>query len=307
MKKAKLGDLFLLHLIVFIFGFTGILGKLITTDADILVWWRMAIAAVTIAIFAYGTGKIKKSLRVNGLKYAAIGIIIAAHWITFFQAIKVSNVSVTLACLSAASLFTAILEPLFFKRRISGSEVFLGILVIAGLGLIFSFETEYALGIVIALTSAFLASLFTVLNGLMIKKDNPYRISLVEMLAGVAGIGIWLLAVGKFDNRMIEIPAMDWLWIFILGTLATAFAFVVSVKVMETLTPFTVSLTINLEPVYGIVLAFLIFGSSEKMTWGFYVGTVLILAALYINALLRKGKFKKFRSKPAIAENSNNS
>jgi drug/metabolite transporter (DMT)-like permease len=306
MKKAKLGDLFLLHLIVFIFGFTGILGKLITTDADILVWWRMAIAAVSIAVFAYGTGKIKKSLRVNGLTYAAIGLIIAAHWITFFQAIKVSNVSVTLACLSAGSLFTAILEPLFFRRRISGSEVFLGVMVIAGLGLIFSFETEYALGIVIALSSAFLASLFTVLNGLMIKKDNPYRISLVEMMAGVVGIGIWLLLLGKFDVRMIQIPPMDWVWIFILGTLATAFAFVVGVKVMETLTPFTVSLTINLEPVYGIALAFFIFGSSEKMTWGFYAGTLLILAALYINAMLRKGKFKKFRSKPVIAENSNN-
>jgi drug/metabolite transporter (DMT)-like permease len=164
--------------------------------------------------------------------------------------------------------------------------------------MIFSFETEYALGMVIALTSAFLASLFTVLNGLMIKKDNPYRISLVEMMAGVGGIAIWLVFQGKFNLGMFQMPAMDWFWIFILGTLATAFAFVVSVKVMEELTPFTVSLTINLEPVYGIILAFLIFGSSEKMTWGFYVGTLLILGALYINALLGKGRFKKFRSKP---------
>jgi len=294
MKKYNPGNLFLLHLIVFIWGFTGIIGKLIETDSDILVWWRMMIASISIGLFVYLTGKIKKSLLFRAHKYSLIGLVIAAHWITFFEAIKVSNVSVTLACLSASSLFTALLEPLFFKRRVSGMEIFLGSLVIAGLGLIFSFETDYKLGIVLALSSAFLASLFTVVNGVMIKNDNPYRISLVEMMAGVIGIGIWLAFKGKFDMRMIRIPAMDWFWIGILGTICTAFAFVIGVKVMETLTPFTVSLTINLEPVYGIILAFFIFGSSEKMSWGFYVGAVLIMGSLYINALVKKGRLKTF-------------
>lgn len=297
-KKYNPGNLLLLHLVVFIFGFTGILGKLIETASDVLVWWRMAIASVTIGIFVYATGKIKKSLLFKAHKYALIGALIAAHWITFFEAIKVSNVSVTLACLSAASLFTALLEPLFFKRRVRSSEILLGIMVITGLVLIFSFETDYIHGIILALVSAFLASLFTVLNGIMIKNDNPYRISLVEMLAGVVGIGIWLALKGKFDMQMFAIPPMDWFWIIILGTICTAFAFVASVKVMEELTPFTVSLTINLEPVYGIILAFLIFGSSEKMTVGFYIGTVLILGALYLNALMRKGKIG--RRKTAI-------
>lgn len=298
MKKNRFGNLFLLHLIVFIFGFTGIIGKLIETDSDILVWWRMAIASVSIAIFAYGKKKIHKPIYKGFGTYGLIGLIIAAHWITFFEAIKVSNVSVTLACLSAGSLFTAILEPIFFRRRVNAFEMFFGLMVIAGLLLIFSFETDYKLGITLALTSAFLASLFTTINGKMIKKDNPYRISLIEMIAGVLGISVWLIAKGRMTSEMLHLPASDWFWLIILGIICTAFAFVVSVKVMEELTPFTVSLTINLEPVYGIVLAFLIFGQSEEMTLGFYGGTVLILAALYLNALLRKGRFKKLKIKP---------
>jgi drug/metabolite transporter (DMT)-like permease len=290
MKKAKVGNLLLLHVVVFIFGFTGILGKLIETDTDLLVWWRMLIAAISIALFAYPTGKIQKSIWLNAKTYLGVGFLIALHWVTFFQAIKISNVSVTLACLSSASLFTAILEPLIFKRKIDPTELFFGSMVVVGLVLIFSFETEYATGIIMALTSAFLASLFTVINGRLIQKDNPYRISLVEMIGGVLGISIWLGLSGKIGFNMIDIPASDWFWILILGIVCTGFAFVASVKVMEELTPFTVSLTINLEPVYGIILAFFIFGSSEEMTFGFYVGTVLILGALYLNALKKKGK-----------------
>jgi drug/metabolite transporter (DMT)-like permease len=300
MKKAKVGNLLLLHLIVFIFGFTGIIGRFIETGSDVLVWWRMAIAAVAIAIFSYSFGKINKPLSVNALSYCIIGFIIAAHWVTFFEAIKQANVSVTLACLSATTFITAFLEPLFFKRRIDKFEIIFGVMVVAGLVMIFSFETEYKTGIIIALCSAFLASLFTTLNGKMIQKDNPYRISLVEMMAGVLGISIWLIINGKFNLSMVQLPAMDWFWIIILGTIATAFAFVVSVKVMEELTPFTVTLSINLEPVYGIVLAFFIFGDSEKMTLGFYGGTVLILLALYLNALLRRRRRRK--SMPKIID-----
>jgi len=303
MKQAKVGNLLLLHVVVFIFGFTGILGKFIETDSDLLVWWRMLIAAISIALFAYPAGKIHKSIWLNAKTYLGVGFLIALHWVTFFQAIKISNVSVTLACLSSASLFTAILEPLFFKRKVDPAELIFGGMVVMGLVLIFSFETEYAAGIIMALCSAFVASLFTVINGRLIQKDNPYRISLVEMIGGVLGISIWLAFSGKIGANMIDIPASDWFWILILGIICTAFAFVASVKVMEELTPFTVSLTINLEPVYGIILAFFIFGSSEKMTFGFYVGTILILGALYLNALKKKGKLP-FR-KAALEEKTN--
>jgi drug/metabolite transporter (DMT)-like permease len=285
---SRRGNLVLLHIIVLIFGFTGILGKLIETRSEVLVFWRMAIAAVTIAVFAYSTGKITRSLRTNALTYGAIGLLIAGHWITFFEAIKQSNVSVTLACLSAAALFTSILEPIIFKRKVKPYEVILGGATVVGLLLIFSFETRYKVGIALALLSAFMASLFTVFNGVMVKRDNPYRISLVEMIAGVIAISIWLALSGNMDVEMVRIPPMDWLWIAILGTVCTAFAFVGSVKVMEVLTPFTVSLSINLEPVYGILLAWFIFGESERMTTGFYLGTLIILGSLFVNAWLAR-------------------
>lgn len=292
-KNAESTNLILLHVIVFIFGFTGILGKLVETESDVLVWWRMLIAAVAIALFAYPTGKIVKPITTHAGRYALVGLIIAAHWITFFQAINISTVSVTLACLSAASLFTALLEPLFFRRRINPMELVFGVMVVTGLLLIFSFETEYKTGIAVALLSAFLASLFTVVNGTFIRKDNPYRISLVEMIAGAAGITVWLAIAGKLDAGLWQnVPAADWGWILVLGVVATAFAFVGSVKVMENLTPFTVSLSINLEPVYGIVLAYFIFGEEEKMSLGFYGGAVLIIVALYLNAMMKRGKLR---------------
>lgn len=288
MNRSKFGNLFLLHIIVFIFGFTGILGRLIETSSDLLVWWRMIIASASIALFVLATGKAKKITTKNLHIYVLVGGIIAIHWITFFESIKQSTVSVALACFSATSLFTAILEPLFFKRRVDKFEVFFGAMVIGGLLLIFSFESEYKLGIALGLTSAFLASLFTTLNGKFVKNDNPYRISLVELAAGAAVITLWFAITNKLNNALFTLPPMDWLWIGILGTLATAFAFVGSVKVMEELSPFTVSLTINLEPVYGIILAFFIFGADEKMTLGFYAGTTIILLAIYLNTLHRK-------------------
>ncbi len=293
MKNSRTGSLLLLHLIVFIFGFTGVLGRLIESSSDILVVWRMIIAAVTIGIFSYATRKINKSLLVNFVPYALTGLIIALHWVTFFEAIKVSNVSVALACFSSSALFTAILEPLIFKRKIDKFELFAGSLVVVGLLLIFSFESDYKLGIMLAIVSAFLASLFTTINGRFIKNDNPYRISLVEMMAGAVGMLIWVGINGKIGPEMIYLPTSDWMWLIVLGVICTAFAFVASVNVMKELTPFTVSLTINLEPVYGIILAFLIFGASEKMTPGFYGGTVLILGALFLNALHKKGRLQK--------------
>ncbi|MCA1752406.1 MAG: DMT family transporter [Flavobacteriales bacterium] len=293
---TKQSNLILLHVTVLIFGFTAILGKLIETPSDKLVFWRMAIAALSIGIFAYAAGEIKKSLRTNAFKYGLIGLIIAAHWITFFEAVKVSNVSVTLACMSASTLFTSVIEPIAFRRRIHPGEVALGITVIGGLVLIFSFETEYALGITYALISALLASVFNVVNGTFIRNDNPIRISLVEMMAGTVGIGVWLLLSGKMDAEIFIMPPMDWFWIGVLGTVCTAFAFVASVKVMEVLTPFTVSLTINLEPVYGIILAFFIFGESERMTGGFYAGTAILILALFANAAMKSYAMRKAKS-----------
>lgn len=283
-------NLLLLHFIVLIFGFTGILGKLITLQSDALVWWRMLIALAGIRIYMHFAKISRQTSRRKIIALLLTGVITAAHWIAFFESIKISTVSVALACLSTSTLFTALIEPVFFKRRVRLSELIMGVLIVGGLIMIFSFETQYTLGIIVALISALLASLFTVLNATYIRTEKPSRIALYEMTGGVVAISLYFAFSGSWSMAFFQVSATDWIWLLLLGIVATAFAFVASVKVMETVSPFTVSLSINLEPVYGILLAWLIFGEEEQMTWGFYSGAFIILATVFTNAYLKRRK-----------------
>lgn len=277
-----------LHFIVFIWGFTAVLGALITLDAFPLVWFRMSIAVLIILLYAF----IKKlPLKLKGstaMLLLVAGLIIALHWVTFFKAIKVSNVSVTLACLSTGAFFTSLLEPIFYKRRVVGYEVLFGLFVVAGLYLIFHFEGDYTYGIVLALTSAFLSASFSIINGKLAHKYNPTVISFYELLGGVLFLSIYLLFTGSFSASFFIIPATDWIWLFALGSFCTAYAFIASVQVMKFLSPYTVMLTINMEPVYGIILALLVFNEKEKMSWTFYVGAAIIITTVILNGILKK-------------------
>ncbi|MEQ8623648.1 MAG: EamA family transporter [Vicingaceae bacterium] len=288
-------NLLLLHIVVLIFGFTGILGKLITIPSEALVWYRMLFASASIGVYLVLKKKALLMPKKGAWQTILTGFIIAAHWVFFFESIKQANVSVALAALATASLFTALLEPIFFKRKLYGYELFLGGLVILGLYFIFQFETENSFGIILAIIAAFLASLFTVINGRLIKKYDSTRISFYELGGGVLAITLYFLVVKpqKFPN--FEMTGMDLFYLLILAIVCTAFAFVASVKVMEELTPFTVSLSINLEPVYGIVLAYLIFGEDEKMSLGFYIGTLIILSSLFLNVWIKRKRRRKLK------------
>ncbi len=286
-------NLLLLHLVVLIFGFTGILGKLITIPSDALVWYRMFFASLSVGIYIFLKRKSFRMVKKGVIQTLLVGFIIAAHWIFFFEAIKQSNVSITLAAISTTSLFTAILEPIFFRRKVQLYELFLGSLVILGLYFIFRFETENSIGIWLAIISAFLAALFTVINGRLIKKYDSSRISFYELSGGVIAISSYFLLFNPSHFPDFNILASDWFYLMVLAIVCTAFALVASVKVMEELTPFTVSLSINLEPVYGIILAFLIFGEEEEMSFGFYIGTLLILSSLFLNVWFKKRIKKK--------------
>jgi len=285
--------LLLLHFVVLIFGFTGILGKLISISSELLVWYRMLIASLSLGIYIKLRGKSLRLKKGGRIKVTAVGFIIAAHWIFFFEAIKQSNVSITLAALATASIFTALLEPLFFKRKLHYYELLLGAMVVVGLYFIFQFETDNAIGIILGIVAAFLASLFTVINGKFIKKYDSERISLYELSGGVLAISVYFLLGFSDEAFSLEIPTSDLWWLLVLGIICTAFAFVASVEVMKELTPFTVSLSINLEPIYGIILAFLIFGEEEKMSLGFYVGTLLILSSIFVNVWLKRRARKR--------------
>lgn len=288
-------NLILLHFVVLIFGFTGILGKLINVPSENLVWYRMGMASIALAAYLWFKGKSFKMTGRGIVVSTFTGGIIAAHWIFFFESIKQSNVSITLAALATSSLFTSLLEPIFFRRKIKVYELFLGSLVIFGLYFIFQFETELSIGLLLGLIAAFLASLFTVINGLLIKQYDSVRISFYELSGGTLAISLYLLMQTEMVWADFEMSISDFWYILILSILCTAFAFVASVKVMEELSPFTLSLSINLEPVYGILLAVLFFGDEEKMSIGFYFGTLMILTALFINVLAKRRRLKKSR------------
>lgn len=279
-----------LHLIVFIWGFTAILGALISLDALPLVWFRMSLAAAMIGIYlVYKKIPFLLSPQVIA-RFLVAGCIIALHWFTFFKAIKVSNISVTLACLSTGAFFTSLLEPLLQKKKIVWYEVFFGLLVIVGLVIIFEVELQYKLGIALALVSAFLSALFAVINSKFVQKNEAPVIAFYELLGGVGFFSLLLWVSRAFTPTFFSISGSDWLYLGILSSICTAYALINSVKIMQYLSPFTVMLTINLEPIYGIILALLIFDDKEKMSGPFYLGASLILLTVVGNAVVKKIK-----------------
>ncbi|GAA0727214.1 DMT family transporter [Aquimarina litoralis] len=303
MPNAKLQNYLHFHFIVFVWGFTAILGELITIEALPLVWYRMLMASGFIYLFILFR---KVSLRVSKkllMILSIAGVIIALHWITFFAAIKASNVSITLAVLSTGAFFTSILEPIFYKRKLIWYEVVFGLMVIGGLYIIFNVEGDYVLGIMYAICSAFLSSVFSLINGKIAQKYSPSMISFYELLSGVGFITIYLFAISflgtegeGFSRSFFQLSTTDWIYLIILASVCTAYAFIGSVQVMKYLSPYTVMLTINLEPVYGIVLAYLIFGDAEKMNPGFYYGALIILGTVVLNGIfknLKKIKIQK--------------
>ncbi len=294
MPNAKLTNYLHLHLIVFIWGFTAVLGALISIDAIPLVWYRMGIAFVLILLYV----KIRKiKLRFSTLTllgFFLAGFIIALHWITFFAAIKVSNVSVTLAVLSTGAFFTSLLEPIFYRRKVIWYEVLFGIFVIFGLYIIFEVEGHYAQGILLALSSAFLSALFSVINGKFAVKYEATAISFWELLFGTLCITVYFIINGNFNLEFFNVSSSDWLYLFILASACTAYAFIASVHVMKWIKPYTVMLTINMEPIYGILLALLILGDTENMSPQFYYGALVILATVIANGIIKtRGRRKR--------------
>ena len=279
-----------LHLIVFIWGFTAVLGKLISLHALDLVWYRMLLALFFMLVYVkFKKESLKLSPRVI-IGLILSGIVIACHWFTFYQAIKVSNISITLACLSTGAFFASLLEPIFYKRKIIWYEVVLGVLVVLGLLIIFNVETRFKEGIALALTSALLSALFSIINGKYAKVYNPNIISIYELFGGLIFISIFLFISGHFTPSFFSISLHDFLWLLLLASFCTAYAFSASIKVMKYLSPYTVMLTINLEPIYGIILAVLIFNDTEEMNSMFYIGALIILSTVILNGILKSRK-----------------
>ncbi|TAF45124.1 MAG: EamA family transporter [Sphingobacteriales bacterium] len=275
-----------LHITVMVWGFTGILGALISVNEYQLVWYRVGIAAVSLAIFC----KIKNiSLKADfmpTLKLLGTGLLLGLHWILFFGAIKASNISITMVCLSSLTLFTSILEPIFNRVKVSKLEVLIGMVIIFGIYLIFQFESQYTKGILMGLSSALIASLFTIINGKQIKKRSAIVISFYELLGAFGGVSLYLLC-SKGLQQNFYLPASDIIYLLILGTLCTSVAYVYGVQVMQHLSAFRVVLITNLEPVYAVLMALLFFGKTEQMSHQFYIGALIILTSIFTYPALK--------------------
>ena len=290
-------NLVILHITVFIWGFTGILGALISIDATYLVWYRVLIAFVSLyAYFRYKKISIIVS-KETFLKLFFTGAIVALHWILFFQSIKSSTVSVALVSLSSLTLFTAILEPILKKQRISKLEILTGLLIISGIYMIFKFESRYSAGIICGLLSAFCASIFSIINSKQIQNRPAAIISFYELIGAWVWVSVYLLISEGFKPP-VSLNPTDLAFLFILGTVCTSVAYVSGVAVMKELSAFRVALITNLEPVYGIILAFLFFGKKEQMTVGFYAGALVILSTIFMFPYIKNMRRKKIPKNP---------
>jgi drug/metabolite transporter (DMT)-like permease len=294
MQNDNLKNYLHLHFLVFIAGFTAILGELITIDAVSLVWYRMLIATVLMFVYVvFAKINLKISLK-SVVKLAFAGIIIALHWITFFESIKVSNISIALAMFSTGAFFASLLEPIIYKRKIIWYEIIFGLLIIIGVAIITNSEFKYLYGIILGIISAFLSSTFAVLNGKFLEQHTATVISIYEFISGVLFISLFIFLFGKgFSKEFFVLSTSDFGYLFILASVCTAYAFIAAVYVMRFISPYTVVLTYNLEPVYGILLALLFFPKNEVMSMSFYIGASIIISVVMLNGFLKQRKRRK--------------
>jgi len=296
MPKNKLIHYLHLHFLVFIAGFTAILGELISINAVPLVWYRMVIASVLMLLFI----KLRKVNIIidfkTFIKFSIAGIIIALHWITFFESIKQANISIALAMFSTGTFFASLIEPIFFKRKVIWYEIIFGIFIIFAVFFITQAELQYINGIILGISSALFSTLFAVINGKFVKRYTASVISFYEFISGVFFITLFILFFGEgFSFEFFKLSISDWFNLFILASICTAYAFIAVVYIMKYISPYTVVLSYNFEPIYGILLALLLFPQKEKMSIEFYIGAVIIIITVILNGILKNSNKLKRR------------
>lgn len=296
-------DFLTLHFIVMIWGFTAILGLLIDIPSVEVVFFRTLIAAIGLFLVLKFW---KQPLTIHSRKHLLIilgtGVLIAGHWILFFLSARISNASVCLAGMATCSLWTSLIEPISQGRKIKGFEVMLSIIAFVGIGIIFNVEFDYLSGLLVAVLSAFIASVFTVINGRLTKTYDPYVITFYEMVGACIATALFFpIYTGFFVDKLVLNPTMDdWFYLSVLAIVCTVYAYSISVELMKRMSAFSINLVVNLEPVYGIILALIIFGDSEEMSPGFYLGTLLILTSVLLYPLLNRRYKKKALSTDII-------
>ncbi|MEM1219465.1 MAG: EamA family transporter [Bacteroidota bacterium] len=284
-----------LHLAVFLFGFTAILGDLIQLSALVIVWWRVLLTSISLLFLIRAARLIRTIPRSHLYTFMGIGVLVALHWLTFYGAIKYSNASICLVCMATTSFFTSFLEPMILRQRIQWYQVALGLFIVPGMFLVVN-NINWAMmaGIAVGLTSAFLASLFAILNKKHIDRANPLEITFIELssawlfLSLVVPFFLWQNADATFWPGW-----TDWGYLLILALLCTTLAYVLALRSLQYLSAFASNLTVNLEPVYGIALAWVLLNDHQELEPGFYWGVGIILLAVFSYPILKRNFAKE--------------
>jgi len=290
MKKA----LIQLHVAVFLAGFTAILGKKIMLNEGLLVWFRLLITVVTLGAILYFKKELKQVAYKELWKIFGVGTIVAIHWVTFYGSVKYANVSVALVCFSATGFFTAFFEPLILRRRLSLIEILLGLMAIAGIYIIFDFHPQYKVGVIFGIISAMGSALFPIFNKRLLIVHSPKILTLYELGGGLLALSFLVpFYLVKFPAVYYLPTASDWLWLLVLAWLCTVLSFDLQLNALKKVSAFTANLTYNLEPVYGIILAFIFFKENENLHREFYFGVALILLAVVLQMLRIRRQYRK--------------
>lgn len=294
MKKAFLQ----LHLSVFIAGFTGILGKLISLNEILLVSFRILITVIILGILLQYKKMLKRISTKEVIRISLVGFIICFHWVAFYGSIKYSNVSVALVCFSATGFFTSLFEPLILKRRIDIAELLLGLLTIAGIYIIFDFYPQFLLGIIFGVAASIGSSIFPILNKQLLEKYSPREVTFYELSGGLVILLAFIpFYLSKFPASHYLPTAADWGWLLLMASGGTVLMFELQLHALRKISAFTVNLTYNLEPVYGIILAFIIFKENKSLGHGFYFGLGLIFLAIILQTISVKRQTDKVKEK----------
>ncbi len=294
MQKDKTRSLVHLHFLIFLWGFTSILGALISLDSLPIVWHRMFFASLMIAVYFVVFSPQSFRIHRGVLKYYLLGgILISFHWVLFFYAIKITSIALTLSILASASLMTSILEPIIYKRPFKKHEFVFGVIVIAGLLLIYGVQKENIFGIAIALLCTLLSVLFSLLNGRLVQHYPAKNISFYQLLTGTIVLSPFLYFSTTTLQEIVPASWQDVLWLFLLASICTAYATIASVVVLKHISPYTMMISLNLEPVYAIVFSLFIFGEKELMSTQFYIGVLIILSGVIGNGYYKRLAQKK--------------
>lgn len=275
-----------LHIAVFLWGFTGVLGRLISLNEGLLVWWRLLITVVSLWILFIARKQVSRISFRDFLKIASIGTVLSLHWLCFYGSIKYSNVSIALTCLATSGLLSAVIEPMFFRRRINVYEIVLGLFALTGIGVIYVSNLQFSTGIYIGLLSSVLTVLVSVMNKKVISGYESKDITLYQLTGGFLGLTLLMPFYNYLfpSNTLLPQP-LDWFWLIILSWCCTILTFVLYISALRRVSAFTMNLTLTLEPVYGIILAFAVYHENKYFSYTFYIGFLLILTAVFIQMM----------------------